>query len=228
MSARRRKRTVFVPPQRRQPSGFLAEVGAYERIILGAVGRPGEFEVRPTTHAGGLVRKAGSLNDAYHDLLKPATAHRKRNEERGLARRRGKPSLDVLGSAAGARLDPALKDRACGTQEGQTVCGLPKHWACPKQPPFAVSSLLPDPFAHTRQAYASAREPFSAKKPVVLQPRRQRADEGLPVSPLNPKIPQESEAVFDPRFVRGAISFVTAGTLVPYGTSAACHRRTQA
>jgi hypothetical protein len=29
---------------------------------------------------------------------------------------------DVFGSAAGARLDPALKDRACGAQEGQATC----------------------------------------------------------------------------------------------------------
>jgi hypothetical protein len=97
--------------------------------------------VRPTTHAGALVREAGSLNDAYRDLFKPATAHRKRNEESGLARRRGKPSLDVLGSAAGARLDPARKNRACGTQEGQTVCGLAKTLGLSKATVITVSSF---------------------------------------------------------------------------------------
>jgi hypothetical protein len=50
----------------------------------------------------------------------------KAERRKGLGTKTWKPSLDLLGSAAGARLDPALKDRACSTQEGQTVCGLAK------------------------------------------------------------------------------------------------------
>jgi hypothetical protein len=58
------------------------------------VGGPSEFEACPPRMFGALPREASSLNDAY--LLKPATTHRKRKEESGLARRRGNLPLTPL------------------------------------------------------------------------------------------------------------------------------------